>query len=73
MSKSKQSLRREFCHEMGWDLIQKNGTNLWQVVDADGTVLLDRNQGYVNGYLDGLWDGMRGTPWVRSRRHDGSR
>ena len=69
---AKTDLRRKFCSEMGWKIVELDGA-VRQVIGADGVVLVTRHESYLNGYLDGLRDGMIGTPWVRSRRRDGSR
>ena len=60
-------LRREFCREMGWEL-SKDGRI---VTGADGRVLVDGIKAYVNGYLDGLHDGLKGTPWSRAGKGAG--
>ena len=64
--RNKAELRRKFCRDMGWE-VSKDGCI---VTGADGRVLMNRNKGYVNGYLDGLHDGLKGNPWDRSRRSD---
>ena len=59
--------RREFCRRMGWR-IERMPKQQLQVIGVDGVVLFERGESYVNGYLDGLMDGLEGTIWKRSFR-----
>lgn len=46
--------------------------NVTLVIGADGTCLLRFVESTLYDYLEGLQDGLCGTPFVRSRRIDGS-
>lgn len=52
---------------MGWR-IERMPKQQLQVIGVDGVVLFERGESYVNGYLDGLMDGLEGTIWKRSFR-----
>lgn len=62
------SPQQEFCGRMGWVAIRKKRTQSGvQVLGADSQVMLERAARYVFAYLDGLHDGLRGTPWERAK------
>ena len=70
-NRPKHAARTAFLQRMGWKLRGVSGSaNLSEVVGADEKVLFERNTGQVHAYLDGLMDGLAGTPFEHSKRHD---
>ena len=65
---SKMDERRAFCARMGWELQRSKSGGPHKIIGANDVVLMETGGNYQSGYVDGLMDGLDGTPFERVHR-----